>query len=65
MRRLYTILRLLGYAGGLLGMVLFVLGKQGGNRELMAGGGALLLVSFSAFVLSYVAFVVIRLRSRT
>ena len=36
MRRLYTILRLLGYAGGLLGMVLFVLGKQGGSGKAAA-----------------------------
>jgi hypothetical protein len=57
MMRLYTILRLAGYAAGLVGMILFTLGRQGAPRGAMTvAGGSLLLASFLAFIGSYILY---------
>jgi hypothetical protein len=58
MLRPYTILRLTGYAAGLIGMILFILGRQDAEPRgaMTIAGAALLLVSFVAFIGSYVLY---------
>jgi hypothetical protein len=64
--RLYTVLRLTGYTAGLIGMILFTLGRQSADpRGVMTiAGGALLLVSFMAFIGSYILYMLNQIMRR-
>lgn len=67
MRRAYFILRVAGYAGGLLGMALLVWARQHpalGSRWSVTGG-VLLGASFLAFFASYVLYALLKLARRS
>lgn len=66
MRKLYTILRVVGYVAGLVGLLLFTTGRQGGpdHASRAAAGGILLLVAFAAFFGTYVIYVLNALSRR-
>jgi hypothetical protein len=66
MASLYTILRIVSYIAGLIGMVLFVTGQQSREPQSarIAAGGALLIVSFICFLGAYVTYLAIRLNRR-
>jgi len=63
MARLYTILRIVAYIAGLIGMALFVTARQSAEPQSAraAAGGILLIVSFICFLGTYVIFLAIRL----
>ena len=65
MKRWYMIARAVGYAAGLLGLILFTLGRQDANPFRLKVGGGLLVVGFLAFFCSYVLFVAIRMQRRS
>ena len=64
MVRLYTILRIIAYIAGLIGMALFVTARQSPEpaSERAATGGILLIVSFICFLGTYVIYLAIRLK---
>jgi hypothetical protein len=66
MTRLYTILRIVAYIAGLIGMALFVTARQSAEPQSLraAVGGTLLMVSFGCFLGAYVVYLAIRLRGR-
>ena len=63
MTMLYTILRVIAYAAGLTGMVLFVTAQQGAEAQPIRAtlGGGLLIASFVCFLATYVLYLIIRL----
>ncbi|MBN1269484.1 MAG: hypothetical protein JXB04_07855 [Kiritimatiellae bacterium] len=58
MRRLYAILRVVGYAAGAAGLALFLAGSRLEPKRpaLQAAGGILLAVMFAAFLTTYVFY---------
>ena len=66
LRKVYIALRIGGYVGGLLGLILFTLGRRSEipKPEIVSAGGVLILLGFLAFFASYVIYVATRLRGR-
>ena len=66
MARLYTILRIVSYIAGIVGMLLFVTARQSAEPQTAraAAGVALLIVSFTCFLGAYVFYLAIRLNRR-
>lgn len=66
MKTLYWAVRVLGYAAGCVGMILFVWGRQQPvPRNLWSTTGAvLIIVSFAAFFASYFLYLIQRLGRR-
>jgi hypothetical protein len=62
----HGILRLLGYAAGLAGMILFTRGRQSSAPPggMTGAGSALLVISFVAFIGSYIVHVINQLTRR-
>jgi hypothetical protein len=56
--RLYIAFRLVSYAAGLAGMILLVQGRRGADPQgrMAAVGMVLLLVSFAAFIATYIFY---------
>ncbi len=64
MRKLYWLFRVLAYACGIVGLALFVNGRQSGDPQspqLMIGG-ALIILSTLFFLFTYFMLVLTRLR---
>ena len=66
MRKAYIFLRVLGYVSGALGLILFVIGSKSlpPRPEWQATGGILLIVMFCAFVVTYVLYMVSKMRKQ-
>ncbi len=66
MQKLYFVARIAAYLFGLLGMILFTLGRRSVpiNAHMTAIGAALLGLSFVCFMITYVAFTLSKLTSR-
>ncbi|MFH0953160.1 MAG: hypothetical protein V1873_02395 [Verrucomicrobiota bacterium] len=66
MTKAYLFLRVAGYVASLLGVVLFTLGRQGGDPKspLMLWGLALLAAGFLSFFVTYVLWMLNRLMGR-
>jgi len=63
MRRLYKLFRIVGYASGILGMLLVMLGRTGAvPQPVMAVGGGLILLMVCSFLVTYVLYLVARLK---
>lgn len=64
--RAYIFLRVFGYAASLLGVVLFTLGRQGGDPRspLILWGVGLLAAGFLSFFVTYVLWMLNRLMGR-
>ena len=66
MQKLYFIARIAAYVSGLIGMILFTLGRRSVpiNAHMTAIGAALLGLSFVFFMITYVTFTLSKLTSR-
>ncbi|MFH0879853.1 MAG: hypothetical protein V2A34_09085 [Lentisphaerota bacterium] len=60
------ILRVAGYLGGLIGIILFTLGRQSGQPTSLqvTVGAILLLAGFVSFLGSYILFALLQMRRR-
>lgn len=67
MARWYLLFRIVGYLGGLVGVILFMLGRQNEAPGSMTStlGAMLLMTGFVSFVISYALYTTLQFRRRT